>query len=547
MKGTGKAYPKKPIIDAERQRHNNKYIAVLYILTSAVVLSFVWGVIRWGWISLDILPNTKSYVPDYAVPGLFAILHLYLCRHFIAALHDKIEGYIWGAMFIFSTALFSSTSLYVEKLKAKSATVDSVEELKTINVNEIDYVKIHQLSGEDLNNALYGFFVGTTKREKRHGSDIVYIMYEACGLKNDPHTYICNEHSAKHDYTHASESQLERWFYDIKDTYLGSLFKETMNDHYLKPLNQRDEIEGYQRAVENSMKTKINWSEDKSYTIYKVLNGKDPMDADFNAFVWLLTLSLGGSILFFVFWISYIRQEFDESVSEHPGLLVVSRTMIDEVKTHGLVKLEFLLLWLLPAVMIFVLALMAINGYSLDSSNRQLMIDWGALSNVDVLVHHEWWRLITYGFLHDGLFHIVGNLFMYVVCAVVLSSSGHRPYRIVAVFLLSTVLSGMCILFLCNPHAMTVGASGGVFGMLSFWFADALRAHFVKKDQPIETKKETKNAFDDYGFLAPGFFLGLNIFTSFQNGVSLSGHIGGALAGILIFALQYVYMDLRKL
>ena len=266
-------------------------------------------------------------------------------------------------------------------------------------------------------------------------------MYEACGLKNDPHTYICNEHSAKHDYTHASESQLERWFYDIKDTYLGSLFKETMNDHYLKPLNQRDEIEGYQRAVENSMKTKINWSEDKSYTIYKVLNGKDPMDADFNAFVWLLTLSLGGSILFFVFWISYIRQEFDESVSEHPGLLVVSRTMIDEVKTHGLVKLEFLLLWLLPAVMIFVLVLMAINGYSLDSSNRQLMIAWGALSNVDVLVHHEWWRLITYGFLHDGLFHIVGNLFMYVVCAVVLSSSGHRPYRIVAVFLLSTVWS----------------------------------------------------------------------------------------------------------
>ena len=76
---TGKTDSKQPVIDAVTQRHNNKYIAVLYILTSAVALSFVWGVIRWGWLSLDILQNAKSFVPDVIIPVLFSILHLYLC------------------------------------------------------------------------------------------------------------------------------------------------------------------------------------------------------------------------------------------------------------------------------------------------------------------------------------------------------------------------------------------------------------------------------------------------------------------------------------
>ena len=547
MKGTGKAYPKKPTIDAVRQRHNNEYIAVLYIVTSAVVLSFVWGVIRWGWISLDILQNAKSFVPDFVVPALFSALHLYLCRHFVAAIRDKIEDYVFWGIFVFSFILFASTSLYVEKLEAKSATVDTVEELKTINVDGIDFVKIHQLSKEDMDSCLYGFFVGTAIREKRHGSDIEYTMYEVCGLKNNPNTYICYEHSKRHGYSFASKSELKSWFYDIRDAYLGSLFRVDMNGHYIKRLNQKDNIEGYQRAVENSMRTKIDWSVDKSYTIYKVLDDKDPMDAGFNAFMWFLTLLLGGIALLIVFWISYIRQEFDESVSKRPGLITIIRAMAGDVKEHGIVKLEFLLLWALPVVMIVVFALMLLNGYSLDSSNRQLMIDWGGLSNMHVLVHHEWWRLITYGFLHDGLFHIVGNVFMYAICASMLSASGHRDYRIVVIFMLSAVLSGLSILFFCDSHSMTVGASGGVFGMLSFWFVDEIRAYFVWKYQLVETGKKAKNKLTyNCGFLIPGFFLGLNIFTSFQNGVSLSGHLGGASAGILIFALQFVYLELRK-
>jgi len=82
---TGKTDSKQPVIDAVTQRHNNKYIAVLYILTSAVALSFVWGVIRWGWLSLDILQNAKSFV-----------------RHFVAAINDKIENYVFAGIIVFS-------------------------------------------------------------------------------------------------------------------------------------------------------------------------------------------------------------------------------------------------------------------------------------------------------------------------------------------------------------------------------------------------------------------------------------------------------------
>ena len=64
----------------------------------------------------------------------------------------------------------------------------------------------------------------------------------------------------------------------------------------------------------------------------------------------------------------------------------------------------------------------------------------------------------------------------------------------------------------------TVGASGGVFGMLTFW---GIQSYVNNK------KKE--------GYL-PLLIIISSLLFSFGYGVSMSGHIGGIVAGIILLA-----------
>ena len=92
-------------------------------------------------------------------------------------------------------------------------------------------------------------------------------------------------------------------------------------------------------------------------------------------------------------------------------------------------------------------------------------------------------------------------------------SANYRGRAIFGIFILSVIVSGISILSF--SRGVTIGASGGVFGLLAFWLVMSLKTSF-------NTAK------------APLIFLGLNLVTSLGNGVSMSGHMGGAVAGVVI-------------
>ncbi|MEO7197171.1 MAG: rhomboid family intramembrane serine protease [Solirubrobacterales bacterium] len=125
----------------------------------------------------------------------------------------------------------------------------------------------------------------------------------------------------------------------------------------------------------------------------------------------------------------------------------------------------------------------------------------------------EWWRVITAGFLHAGIFHIALNMFaLYVLGQVLEPAIGTA--RFVALYLVSLVAGSVGALLLSDPNTFTIGASGAIYGLFVATIIVARHRGFGQVVQQL------------------GFWLVLNlVFTFSVSGISIGGHLGGMVGG----------------
>ena len=88
------------------------------------------------------------------------------------------------------------------------------------------------------------------------------------------------------------------------------------------------------------------------------------------------------------------------------------------------------------------------------------------------VVHGEIWQLVTYGFLHYGLLHILFNMLaLWMFGAQLEMDWGYSLFMqfyffcLIGAALVTVAVSFTGILGV-SPHTLTVGASGGIFGLL---------------------------------------------------------------------------------
>jgi membrane associated rhomboid family serine protease len=124
----------------------------------------------------------------------------------------------------------------------------------------------------------------------------------------------------------------------------------------------------------------------------------------------------------------------------------------------------------------------------------------------------EYWRLLTGGFLHAGILHILFNMYLLYILGQMLEPSIGRSRFLVLYF--TSLLGGAFGAVLVQPTSFTVGASGAVFGLMGGAVV-AMRAR----------------GFDPMASGLP-LLIGLNLVISFAvPGISIGGHIGGLVAG----------------
>ena len=131
----------------------------------------------------------------------------------------------------------------------------------------------------------------------------------------------------------------------------------------------------------------------------------------------------------------------------------------------------------------------------------------------------EPWRMITAGFVHspDSVWHILLNAYsIYIFGRVIEPMLG--PVRFLVLYLVSIFGGSAMVLWLSEPVAPVVGASGAFFGLMGAYLI-MLRA--IGDNSGLLVGLIAVNLA--FGFLVPG--------------ISWQGHLGGLLAGMAVTAV----------
>ncbi|MHA1458592.1 MAG: rhomboid family intramembrane serine protease [Promethearchaeota archaeon] len=135
--------------------------------------------------------------------------------------------------------------------------------------------------------------------------------------------------------------------------------------------------------------------------------------------------------------------------------------------------------------------------------------------NSKVVYDLELWRLITSMFLHRDFLHLVSNMFFLLIFGSYIEFSFSKV-EFVLIYFISGFLGSLFSVFFLPLNAISLGASGAIFGLLG-----AVLSMFI---------------FDRYN---PLIILGLIyafyfVITSFRPGVNYFAHIFGLSGGFVI-------------
>ncbi len=152
------------------------------------------------------------------------------------------------------------------------------------------------------------------------------------------------------------------------------------------------------------------------------------------------------------------------------------------------------------------------GGGGLSPGGGSILLDFGLYG--PFVAEGEWYRLLTSGFLHASLIHIGFNMFALFFLGRILEPGIGTP-RFVALYFAS-LFAGSFGALLLDPNALTIGASGAVFGIFGATFVMA-------RQRGIEGLASSI-----------GIVLLLNLAITFGNPeISIGGHLGGLAAGVL--------------
>ncbi len=155
------------------------------------------------------------------------------------------------------------------------------------------------------------------------------------------------------------------------------------------------------------------------------------------------------------------------------------------------------------------------RGIGMDPTDRALYA-FGGKEGYAILRGLQWWRLITAGFLHGGILHILMNSW-------VLFDLGPRvnevfgTYRYLVIYFVGTV-AGFTASLYWSPLVLSIGASAGIAGLIGAMVGLGTREKHTMIGQE-------RGRYIQWMVLivATGFLPGINI----DNAAHIGGFVGG--------------------
>jgi membrane associated rhomboid family serine protease len=167
----------------------------------------------------------------------------------------------------------------------------------------------------------------------------------------------------------------------------------------------------------------------------------------------------------------------------------------------------------LVAVNVLVYLVTVAQGGGLDQPGGKVFFD-GALIGAAIDLNGDWYRLVTAMFLHGSVLHLAFNMLaLFWLGTIVEQALG--TWRFVLVYFASGIAGSAGALLLTEPTAITVGASGAIYGIMGSLLI-------------LEYLSTGSFAGQAMGLIV------LNLALTFAiPNISIGGHIGGLIGGIV--------------
>jgi membrane associated rhomboid family serine protease len=167
----------------------------------------------------------------------------------------------------------------------------------------------------------------------------------------------------------------------------------------------------------------------------------------------------------------------------------------------------------LVAINVFVYLVTVYQGAGINQPGGSLFLDW-ALQGAAV-ANGDWYRLVTAMFLHASLIHLLFNMLALWWLGSIVEQAIGTP-RFVLLYVVSGLAGSTGALLLSDPFAVTVGASGAIYGTMG-----ALLILEYMQTGSLAGQAMT--------------LIVINLALTFAiSNISIGGHLGGLAGGIAV-------------
>jgi membrane associated rhomboid family serine protease len=206
---------------------------------------------------------------------------------------------------------------------------------------------------------------------------------------------------------------------------------------------------------------------------------------------------------------------------DHSGQPQGAERVAQRVRGAGLAGTGALVTKALIAANVLVFLFNLAQGASLGENSGELFADWALIGRIELapgfaigVAEGDWWRLFTSAFLHGSIIHLGLNMLMlYWIGAPIEEAIGRARFAVL--YAVSGLAGSAGALLFTDADAITVGASGAIFGLLGAALVFERQRTFVLGGSALS-------------------IVVLNLVLTFAvPNISIGGHIGGLAGGAL--------------
>lgn len=192
-----------------------------------------------------------------------------------------------------------------------------------------------------------------------------------------------------------------------------------------------------------------------------------------------------------------------------------------KIPVKDLPKLTMVLIAICVAVFILVNLLSLMNGELTSAA-----IFLGAYYKMSVVSNFEYWRLLSAGFVHADIFHLLMN--MMALFNLGFYCEKRYTKKQFLLILLASIVAGNLFVFIGDTNIAGLGISGGLFGLLGAYIVS------LCADGSIKNRMVRVNLTST---------IMMNVFISLLPNISLMAHLGGFIVGGI---LAFIMIDVKR-